>query len=93
MDTLHAALWAVAHSTAFDEAVLSAVNLGGDADTIGAVTGQIAGARWGFHAIPLKWRTTLIMADKVLAAIEKLIATHTTRPLHNTVPSQVTPLP
>lgn len=86
MDKLHAALWATAHSNAFDEAVLSAVNLGGDADTIGAVTGQIAGARWGFHAIPLNWRTTLVMADKVLAAIEKLIATHTARPPHNTGP-------
>ena len=41
------------------DAVLMAVNLGDDADTIGAVTGQIAGAFWGYEAIPLPWRQRL----------------------------------
>jgi len=44
VDTLEAALWAVGGSKNFEEAVLKAVNLGDDADTVGAVTGQIAGA-------------------------------------------------
>lgn len=39
----------------FEDAVLSAVNLGGDADTIGAITGQIAGLYYGFDSIPNKF--------------------------------------
>lgn len=74
LDTLQAAIWAVAHSDTFADAVLLAVNLGGDADTIGAVTGQIAGARWGCPAIPQEWISGLVMADRVLAASKRLIA-------------------
>ena len=40
----------------FENAVLSAVNLGGDADTVGACTGALAGAWWGLDAIPSRWR-------------------------------------
>lgn len=43
----------------FEHAVLSAVNLGGDADTVGACTGALAGACWGLEAIPLRWRRDL----------------------------------
>lgn len=74
LDTLQAAIWAVAQSDTFADAVLLAVNLGGDADTIGAVTGQIAGARWGFQTIPQEWISGLVLADRVLAASELLIA-------------------
>ncbi len=56
VDTLEAALWSVSRSETFEEAVLMAVNLGDDADTVGAVTGQIAGAVWGLGAIPDRWR-------------------------------------
>ncbi len=44
VSTLEAALWAVWHTETFEDAILLAVNLGHDADTVGAVTGQIAGA-------------------------------------------------
>ena len=61
IDTLQCALWAVENSKSFEEAVLKAVNLGDDADTVGAVTGQIAGARYGYSNIPhhLKARLSL----------------------------------
>ena len=39
----------------FKEAMLGAVNNGGDADTIAAITGSIAGAKFGYDAIPKKW--------------------------------------
>src|SRR5262249_20312892 len=45
--SLEAALWAFHNATSFREAVLKAVNLGEDADTTGAVCGQLAGAFWG----------------------------------------------
>jgi ADP-ribosyl-[dinitrogen reductase] hydrolase len=58
-DTLLAAKWCVASTDCFESAVLKAVNLGGDADTIGAVTGQIAGAVYGVEQIPEHWCTGL----------------------------------
>ena len=50
--TLEAAVWAFAGTASFEEAVLRAVNLGDDADTVGAVAGQIAGAVYGLRGIP-----------------------------------------
>lgn len=55
LDTLEAALWCFLHSSTFEEAIVKAVNLGGDADTIGAVTGGMAGTFYGHQAIPIKW--------------------------------------
>lgn len=72
VDTLEAALWAVAQSQTFEEAVLKAVNLGDDADTVGAVTGQIAGAIWGYSAIPEDWTKRLAWNEKLLAVAGKL---------------------
>ncbi|WCR17353.1 ADP-ribosylglycohydrolase family protein [Paracoccus alcaliphilus] len=68
VDTLEAALWAVSRTQSFEEALLAAVNLGHDADTVGAVAGQIAGARYGSEAIPVAWAETLVQR----ARIEKL---------------------
>lgn len=59
VDTLEAALWCVGRAAGFDAAVIEAVNLGGDADTIGAVTGQLAGAVFGASAIPPRWLAAL----------------------------------
>lgn len=39
----------------FEDAMLGAVNHGGDADTIAAITGSLAGAKFGFDAIPKRW--------------------------------------
>ncbi len=57
--SLEAALWAFAKSTSFECGALVAVNLGDDADTTGAVYGQIAGAYYGVDTIPERWRTKL----------------------------------
>jgi ADP-ribosyl-[dinitrogen reductase] hydrolase len=53
--TLEAALWSVARSASFEEALVTAVNLADDADTVGAVTGQLAGALWGLSSAPSSW--------------------------------------
>jgi hypothetical protein len=53
--SLEAALWAFHSAENFREAVLKAVNLGDDADTTGAVCGQLAGAYWGVAGIPPEW--------------------------------------
>ena len=40
----------------FSEAVLTPANLGGDADTTGAITGQLAGSLFGYSGIPASFR-------------------------------------
>jgi ADP-ribosyl-[dinitrogen reductase] hydrolase len=56
---LEAALWAFHSSHSFREGCLLAVNLGNDADTTGAVYGQLAGAYYGEDEIPEDWRRKL----------------------------------
>ena len=65
VDSLEAALWAFAHSTSFREGALLAVNLGDDADTTGAVFGQLAGAYYGASGIPAEWRARLAKLDLI----------------------------
>ena len=55
VDTLEAALWCLEGKAGFEAAVIEAVNLGGDTDTLGAVAGQLAGAIFGASAIPARW--------------------------------------
>jgi len=59
VDSLEAALWAFHHSQSFVDGALLAVNLGDDADTTGAVYGQLAGAYYGADGIPEEWRHKL----------------------------------
>ena len=61
--SLEAALWAFAKSTSFEHGALLAVNLGDDADTTGAVYGQIAGAHYGVDGMPERWRRKLAQLD------------------------------
>lgn len=63
--TLEAALWAVDTTNSFAEALLKAVNLGDDADSVGAVAGQLAGARYGLSAIPESWLDALIHQTEI----------------------------
>jgi ADP-ribosyl-[dinitrogen reductase] hydrolase len=70
--SLEAALWAFYHGRSFDEGCLMAVNLGEDADTTGAVYGQLAGAHYGFNAIPENWREKLALKDRILDFTERL---------------------
>jgi len=67
IDTLGAALWSIQTTGNFEDAVVAAVNLGDDADTVGAVTGMIAGAIYGEAAIPARWKGALAYADKIKA--------------------------
>ena len=65
MHTLEAAMWSVGTTTSFEEAVIRAVNLGEDADTVGAVTGQLAGAIYGLQTIPGRWLGPLAWRAKI----------------------------
>ncbi len=72
VDSLEAALWAFHRSDNFRDAVLRAVNLGDDADTTGAVVGQLAGAFYGEDAIPEVWRAKLAMRPLIEERAGKL---------------------
>lgn len=55
VDTLEAAIWCLLTTNSYKEAVLKAVNLGKDTDTVGAVCGGLAGIIYGYDAIPKEW--------------------------------------
>ncbi len=72
IDSLEAALWAFSHSDSFEQGMLMAVNLGEDADTVGAVYGQLAGAYYGLEGIPRGWRRDLYGYQTLVALAEQL---------------------
>ena len=72
VDCLEAALWCFHQTDNFREAVLRAVNLGDDADTTGAVVGQLAGAFYGEADIPPAWLARLAMTHEIGELAERL---------------------
>lgn len=74
VDCLEAALWAFYHSSFFREGALLAVNLGDDADTTGAVYGQLAGTYYGEDGIPAEWREKIAVREFIETLAEKIFA-------------------
>lgn len=70
--TLEAALWAFYRTETFREGCLLAVNLGDDADTTGAIYGQLAGAFYGESGIPESWRSQLAHRQLIESFAERL---------------------
>ena len=59
IDSLEASIWCVLNTNNYKNAVLKAVNLGDDTDTIGALTGGLAGLIYGYNSIPQNWINVL----------------------------------
>lgn len=59
IDTLEASIWSFLNGNSYEECVLNAVNLGDDTDTVGAITGVLAGVYYGYETIPTKWVMSL----------------------------------
>ena len=72
VQSLEAALWAFYNSDCYEEGVLKAVNLGDDADTTGAVFGQLAGAYYGYNNIPKRFIDKIVMKDIILSLSKEL---------------------
>ena len=70
---LEAALWSIGASGTYREAILRAANLGDDADTTAAITGQLSGALHGASGIPEDWRKHLAWADRITATADVLV--------------------
>ena len=71
-EALEAALWAFHKSESFRAGCLLAVNLGDDADTTGAIFGQLAGAFYGEEALPHEWRNVLAQKGVLRRYAERL---------------------
>jgi len=72
IESLESALWCFYNSSSFKEAILKATNLGNDADTTAAICGQIAGAYYGYAAIPESWRKALAKRELIEDYADKL---------------------
>lgn len=65
VDTLFSAIWCFYYSNSFEDAVLKAVNLGGDTDTIASITGSLAGIYYGYDSIPKEWINKIVKKDYI----------------------------
>ncbi|MEF8975798.1 MAG: ADP-ribosylglycohydrolase family protein [Halapricum sp.] len=72
--TLQTALYDALTADSAEDAIVTAVNRGGDTDTIGAVTGAVAGALFGGGALPDPWLDTIEYRDE-LERLAKALAT------------------
>ncbi|HEV2747763.1 MAG TPA: ADP-ribosylglycohydrolase family protein [Allosphingosinicella sp.] len=77
--SLEAALWAIGETGSFRDAVLLAANLGDDADTTAAVTGQLAGALYGQSGIPAEWLDKLAWRERIEALGRALLEPRASR--------------
>ncbi|MGV0105970.1 ADP-ribosylation/Crystallin J1 [Nostoc sp. DSM 114160] len=71
IDTLESSLWCLLNSSSYSEAVLKAVNLGGDTDTTAAVTGGLAGIYYGVENIPQKWINQIVRRQDIIYLAER----------------------
>ena len=74
LDTLEAAFACLLQVDGFEETLVTCVNLGEDADTVGAVCGALAGAAYGLSAIPARWLDTLEGKDRLAALAAEIDA-------------------
>lgn len=80
VESMNAALWAFFNSSNFREGALLAVNLGDDADTTGAIYGQLAGAYYGEKNIPSSWLAKLAWNERITQVADEIW--HRAKTLH-----------
>jgi ADP-ribosyl-[dinitrogen reductase] hydrolase len=71
--TAQVAAFVLENTDTLEDGLILAVNQGGDADTIGAVTGALLGAKFGMDAIPKRWLGGLLWREKLEKALEKAL--------------------
>ncbi len=77
VDTLEASLWSLLQGDSFRDCLLRAVNLGDDTDTVGSVTGGLAGVHYGRDGIPQEWLEPLARREDILALCQRFAAAAT----------------
>ena len=71
VDTLEAVIWVTLKSENYKEAVIGAINLGDDTDTIGALTGALAGIIYGYDFIPEEWKDAIAKKEYLMDIFEE----------------------
>ncbi len=71
IDSLEVSIWTLLTTSSFSEAVLKSINLGGDTDTNGAITGGLAGIYYGLDSIHPDWIKKTARIDDIIKLIEK----------------------
>ena len=71
VDTLEACIWVLLKSENYKEAIIGAINLGDDTDTIGALTGGLAGIIYGYDYIPEEWKNEIARKEYLLDIFEE----------------------
>ena len=74
VDAFAIAFWALLNFDNFKDGMLAVVRLSGDTDTNAAIYGQLAGAYYGFEAIPSEWRQEVYLADELIGIADKLVS-------------------
>lgn len=69
--TLETVLWIILNTHSYEQSIIGAINLGGDTDTIGAITGSIAGILYGYDNIPKRWLKKLRKIELILEIVKK----------------------
>jgi len=72
VDTLRVVTYSFVNTTTFEDALIFAVNIGGNADVIGAAVGRLCGAYYGVEAIPAGWLNVLEHRDRIIEVADRL---------------------
>ncbi|MCD7781249.1 MAG: ADP-ribosylglycohydrolase family protein [Methanosphaera sp.] len=75
VNSLEVAIYCCYHTSCFEDALLMALNLGGDTDTNGKITGDLAGLYYGFDSIPKEWLDNLINKEYIESICDNFIFT------------------
>ena len=73
VDSLEAAIWSLITTASLEEGILKAVNLGNDADTVGAIAGGLAGLYYGYRSIPWSWRKVIAKRAEIVEICGKML--------------------
>ena len=71
VDTLEASMWVLLKAKDYKESIIGSVNLGGDTDTIGAITGSMAGIIYGYDTFPEDWINSLARREYIEELCDK----------------------
>ena len=71
IDTIETVIYCLRNTSSYKEAVLKAINFGGDTDTNGAICGGLAGIYYGYDSIPIDWIKDIVRIDDLLELCER----------------------
>lgn len=72
VDSLLCSLWSFMNTNSAEDAICEAVNLGGDAGSIGAITGGLAGVYYGYKALPQRWTNIISKKQEIFNTASKI---------------------